>query len=91
MEKYKPSEFLKQAIEKTQEAYEALKILKEHDEYAGVYDCEYSIEHVEKALKGLRKTIEERQEAVHNAQIRKIQEKRLCEKLGIPYPYPERG
>lgn len=86
MNKYEPSEFLKQAVAKTKEAYEALKILKEHDENAGFYEGYYSIEFVKMAIEGLQKTIQERQEAVRKAQIKEIQDRRLCEKLGIPYP-----
>ena len=87
MNKYEPSEFLKQAINKTQEAYEALKILEEHDESAVFYGEYFSAtEFVQKALNVLNKTIEERQEAVRKAQIEEIQSRRLCEKLGIPYP-----
>ena len=87
MDKYEPSEFLKQAINKVQEAYEALEILEEHDNSARHYGLDGCASYfVQRALKILNKIIEERQEAVHKAQIEEIQSRRLCEKLGISYP-----
>ena len=85
MDIHKDNYFLNQAIQKVQEACEALKILEIHDPTAGIGAYSNAADHTKEALEMLYKTKEERERAIHNAKIREIQEKRLCKELNIPY------